>query len=102
MDNKSKDKGSVSIDVTSLSHATLVKIIEELKGSNYQELLIKAQKELVERLKRKGYDDKKIACILVANVYGNVKKKLIAQEWAGGLGITKDKFLELIGMKMKK
>lgn len=99
MDNKSKDKGAVSIDVTSLSPATLVEIIEELKDSNYQELLIEARKELVERLKRKGHDNKKIARILVANVYGSVKKKLIAQEWAGGLGITKDEFFELIGMK---
>lgn len=99
MDNKSNSKGTVNIDVKSLSHTTLVEIIEELKGSNYQELLKKARKELIERLKRKGYENKKIATILVANEYGKAKKKLIAHEWAGVLGITKDEFLELIGLR---
>jgi len=96
---KTKGKGVVNIDVKSLSHTTLVEIINELKGGDYPELLKNARKELVERLKLKGFNNRKIAAILVANVYGRTKRKLIAQEWAESLGITKDEFLELIGMK---
>ena len=92
-------KFPVNIEVKSLSHTALVEIIEELKGGNYPELLKNARKELAGRLKLKGFDNKKIAAILVANVYGRVKKRLIAQEWADALGITKDEFLQLIGMK---
>lgn len=96
---KSKSKGAVKIDVKTFSHENLVKIIEELKGSDYPELLNDVRTELVGRLKRKGFDNKKIASILVANVYGKVKKKLIAEEWAPALGITKEEMLKLIGMK---
>lgn len=96
MGNKLKGKGGVSIDVKSLSHTNLVEVIKQLRGSDYPELLRSAQKELVERLKRKGFDNKKIANILVANVYGTAKKRLIAEEWANALGITKKEFIELI------
>ena len=100
MEGKSKDRGgTINIDVKSLSHTSLVEVIKELRGSNYPELLKKAQKELVERLKRKGFDNKKIAAILVANVYGSAKKRLITEEWADALGITKDEFLKVIGKK---
>ncbi|MBI5560016.1 MAG: hypothetical protein HY883_01925 [Deltaproteobacteria bacterium] len=96
---RKEDKSGINIDVKSLSHASLVEVIKELRGSNYPGLLRKAQKELVERLKRKGIDNKKIAAILIANVYGTAKKKLIAEEWAEALGVTKEKFLELIGKR---
>lgn len=99
MENKPKGKGGISIDVKSLSHINLVTVIQELRGSNYPELLKTARKELVERLKRKGFDNKKIAAILVANVYGVAKKKLIAEEWADAMEITKKEFLELIGRR---
>ena len=99
MENKSKGKSGLNIDVKSLSHISLVEVIQKLKGSNYPELLRLAQKELVERLKRKGFDNKKIATILVANEYGIAKKKLIAEEWADVIGITKKEFLELIGKR---
>lgn len=98
MENKPKGKCGINIDVQSLSHTSLVEVIQKLKGSNYPELLRLAQKELVERLKRiKGFDNKKIATILVANEYGVAKKKLIAEEWADAIGITRKEFLELIG-----
>ncbi|HHT9104895.1 MAG TPA: hypothetical protein ACFYD7_03385 [Candidatus Wujingus californicus] len=101
MENKLKGKGGLNIDVKSLSHTSLVEVIKKLKGSNYPELLRLAQKELVERLKleRKGIDNKKIATILVANEYGVAKKKLIAEEWADAIGITRKEFLELIGKR---
>ncbi len=93
------NKGSLHIDVKSLSHTNLVKIIEELKYSDYQELLDKARYELIERLKRKGFDNRKIATILVANVYGRRKKRLIAQDWADALELTVEEFLNFIGMR---
>lgn len=89
MADKLDRKDAVDIDVTSLSHSNLVKIITELKDSDCSALHKKAQKELAERLKRKGHDNREIARMLVANEYGKGKRKLIAQEWAGALGITK-------------
>ena len=97
MGNKPKGEGGISIDVKSLSHINLVTVIQKLRGSSHPELLKAAQKELVDRLKRKGFDNNKIAAILVANEYGVAKKKLIAEEWADVMGITKKEFLELIG-----
>ena len=99
MENKPKVKCGINIDVQSLSHTSLVEVIQKLKGSNYPELLRLAQKELVERLKRKGFDNKKIATILVANEYGVAKKKMIAEEWVDAIGITRKEFLELIGKR---
>ena len=96
---KIKGKGSVNIDVKSLSHESLVKVIAELKDSDYQGLRNSAMKELVARFRCKGAANAKIAKILVANEYGQAKKRLIANDWADALGITKEDFLRLIGMK---
>lgn len=102
MEDDPKAEGDINIDVKSLSHANLVEIIQELKGSNYPNLLRKAQRELVERLKGKGYDNQKVATLLATNVYGVTKKKEIAKEWAEALDITKEEFLKLIGISGKK
>lgn len=102
MEDDPKAEGEISIDVKSLSHTNLVEIIQELKGSKYQELLRKAQKELVERLKKKGFNSQKIAVLLTTNVYGVTKKKAIAEEWAEALGIAKGEFLRLVGIIGKK
>lgn len=98
MEDDPKAEGEISIDVKSLSHTGLVEIIQGLKGSKYPELLRIAQKKLVERLKKKGFNNQKIAVLLTTNVYGLAKKKAIAKEWADGLGITKEEFLQLIGI----
>jgi broad-specificity NMP kinase len=98
VENKSEGEEGISIDIRSLSHANLVEIIQELKGSKYPELLQKAQKELVERLKKKGFNNQKIVTLLTTNVYGVTKKKTIAKEWADALGITKEEFIRLIGI----
>ncbi len=92
-------KGSIQIEVKSLSHKSLVKIIEQLKDSAHRELLQKARCELVARLRQKGFGNGKIASILIANVYGKLKKRSIAKDWAGSLGLTVEEFLELIGMR---
>ena len=102
MENKPEGEEDISIDIKSLSHVNLVEIIQELKGSKYSDLLGKAQKELVERLKKKGFNNQKIATLLTTNVYGVTKKKAIAKEWADPLGITKEEFLKLIGITGKK
>lgn len=102
MENKPEGNGGINIDVKSLSHTGLVEIIQELKGSKYPELLRMAQKELVERLKKKGFNNQKIAVLLTTNVYGLAKKKAIAKEWADALGLTKEEFLQLIGIIGKK
>lgn len=57
----------------------------------------KAQKELVRRLKEKGFGNKQIAMILISNIYGERKRLSIAKEWAGSLGISLEEFLKLIG-----
>lgn len=93
---KNEPKVGINIDVKSLSHTNLVTVIQELRSSNYPELLKMARNELIERLKRKGFSNKKISKILVANEYGMAKKKSVAKEWAELLGITKKEFLELI------
>lgn len=94
-----KQAGFLNIDVSTLSHQSLVEIIKALKDSPYVSLRKKAQKELVKRLKEKGFDDKRIAMLLVSNIYGVRKRLLIAKEWADALGISKDEFLRLIGAK---
>lgn len=98
MENKPEGEENISIDIESLSHTNLVAIIQELKGSKYTELLRKARKELVERLKKKGFNNQKIATLLTTNVYGVTKKKAIAKEWADALCLTKEEFLKLTGI----
>lgn len=85
------------IDVTSLSHENLVEIIKQLEDSKYVMVRRKAQKELVKRLKEKGFKNKQIAMILISNVYGERKRLSIAKEWAGALEISLEEFLKLIG-----
>jgi len=99
MESKPKEKGGISIDVKLLSHTNLVEVIQKLRGSEYPELLQMAQKELVDRLKQKGFNNQKIATLLTTNVYGTAKKRAIAEEWANALGVTKKEFLRLIGKR---
>lgn len=87
----------LNIDVSSLSHENLVEVIKQLEGSRYIAVRKKAQRELVKRLKNKGFGNKKIAMILTSNVYGIRKRIAIAKEWADALEISIKEFLELIG-----
>jgi len=84
------------IDVTSLSHENLVEIIKQLENSKYVMIRKKAQKELVKRLKEKGFKNKQIAMILISNVYGERKRLSIAKDWAGALEISLEEFLKFI------
>ena len=97
MNTKNEDEDFFSMDVSSLSHENLVEIIEQLKDSAYVTVRKKAQKELVKRLKKKGFDNKRIATILTNNVYGIRKRLAIAKEWAEALEISKDEIMKLIG-----
>lgn len=97
MNTKNEDDNFFSIDVSSLSHQNLVNIIKQLEGSDYVMVRMKAQKELVKRLKKEGFDNKGIAIILTNNVYGIRKRLAIAKEWAEALEISKDEFMKLIG-----
>lgn len=94
-----KNEESLSVELSSLSHSNLVELIGFLENSPYSVLRKKAQKELVRRLKEKGFDNKSIAKLLVSNVYGRREKILIAKEWAEALEISSDAFLKLIGGK---
>lgn len=85
------------IDVSSLSHENLVEIIKQLENSKYAMVRKKAQKELIMRLKERGFSNKRIASILVSNVYGKKKRIAIAKEWAEALEISNEEFLRLIG-----
>ncbi len=85
------------VDISSLSNQNLVDIIKQLEDSAYVTVRKKAQKELVNRLKEKGFSNKKIATILTSNVYGIKKRLLIAKEWAEALEISIEEFLRLIG-----
>ena len=91
-----KDK-EFDVDVSTLSPEGLVDLIKQLEGSRYVKLRQKAQKELVSRLKEKGFTVRQIALLLVTNVYGVARKHAIAREWAEALGISRDEFLRLIG-----
>lgn len=93
--NKGKEE-ALSIDVATLSHPNLVEIIKQLEDSPYIALRKKAQKELVRRLKENGFDNRRIAMLLVSNVYGVRKRSSIAKEWADALGISRNEFLKAI------
>ena len=69
----------------------------QLEDSKYVMLRRKAQKELVKRLKDKGFNNKQIAMTLIGNVYGERKRLSIAKEWAGALEISFEEFVKLIG-----
>lgn len=92
-----KDKNDfLNIDVLSLSNESLVEVIKELKDSVYITVRKKAQKELVRRLKEKGFDNKRIVKILTTNLYGTRKRLAIAKEWAEALEISEEEFIKLI------
>lgn len=86
-----------TIDVSSLSNEGLVEVIKQLEDSAYITVRKKIQKELVKRLKEKGFKNKQIAMILTSNVYGLRKRLSIAKEWADALEISVDEFLKFIG-----
>ena len=92
-----KENNFLDVDIFSLSHENLVDIIKQLKNGQHNAVKIKAQKELIKRLKDKGFSNKKIAMILTANVYGIRKRLLIAKEWAEALEISEKEFMRLIG-----
>lgn len=94
---KDKNNDFLNIDVSSLSNQNLVDTIKQLEDSAYVSVRKKAQKELVKRLKEKGFSNKRIATILTSNVYGIKKRLLIAKEWAEALEISIEEFLRLIG-----
>jgi len=90
---KNKNKDFLNIDISLFSHESLVEVIKQLENSGHVALRKKAQRELVRRLKDKGFSNKKIAMILISNVYGKRKRLAIAREWAEALGISKEEFL---------
>lgn len=92
-----EDEDFLDIDVSSLSHENLVEVIKQLKDSTYVLVRKKAQKELVKRLKDKGFSNKRIAMLLTSNVYGTRKRLDIAKEWAEALDISVKEFMKLIG-----
>jgi hypothetical protein len=66
-------------------------------GKPHLGLRKRAQKELVERLRKQGFKLQRIAVLLTTNVYGVAKKRDIAKEWADALGVTPNEFMQLIG-----
>ncbi len=95
--NKKNGNNFFTIDVSSLSNESLVAIIKQLENSAYITVRKKVQKELVRRLKEKGFNNKRIAAILTSNVYGIRKRLAIAKEWADALEISTAEFLRFIG-----
>ncbi len=91
------EASGIDVDLNSLSPEGLVDLIQQLEGSRHLELRKRAQKELVDRLKKEGFTSQKIAVLLTTNVYGMAKKKAIAKEWADALGVTPKEFLRFIG-----
>ena len=91
------EESGLNADLFSLSPKGLVDLIQQLEGSRHLGLRKRAQKELVDRLKKQGFTNQRIAVLLTTNVYGIAKKRAIATEWADALGITDKEFLKLIG-----
>ena len=91
------EASGIDVDLNSLSPEGLVDLIQQLEESRHLGLRKRAQKELVDRLKKQGFTSQKIAVLLTTNVYGMAKKKAIAKEWADALGVTPKEFLGFIG-----
>ncbi|MBI3811453.1 MAG: hypothetical protein HY283_04520 [Nitrospirae bacterium] len=91
------EKDGLDVDLKSLSSEGLVELIQQLEGSRHHGLRKRAQKELVDRLKGQGFTSQRIAILLTTNVYGVVKKRAIAKEWADALGVTPNELMRLIG-----
>ena len=100
MENKGAEhdeEAGLNVDLNSLSPEGLVDLIRQLEGSRHIGLRKRAQKELVDRLKRQRFAPQRIAILLTTNVYGMTKKRAIAKEWVDALGVTPKEFLEFIG-----
>ncbi|MBI4823167.1 MAG: hypothetical protein HY805_02920 [Nitrospirae bacterium] len=93
---KGEGESFLDVDVSSLSHEHLVEVIKQLEGSAHITLRKKAQKELVKRLKAKGFSNKRIAMLLVSNIYGKRKRLAIIEDWAEALEISENEFIKLI------
>ena len=97
MAEQNDEESGLDVDLKSLSPEGLVELIQQLEGSRHLGLRKRAQKELVNRLRRQGSSTQRIASLLTTNVYGVVKKRAIAKEWADALGVTPNEFMRLIG-----
>jgi len=94
---ETNEESGLDVDLKSLSPEGLVELIQQLEGSRHHVLRKRAQKELVDRLKKQGFTIQKIAALLTTNVYGVATKRAIAKEWADALGLTPNEFMQLIG-----
>lgn len=83
-----------NVDVGTCSPAQLVELCHQLRGSQYQSQLREAQKELIRRVRDRGYSDQEIVNLLILSLPKEGRKSL-ANEWAAAMDITEEKFKSL-------
>lgn len=89
------DKEWLSIDRKSYSPSQLVELIEQLEGGQHDSLRLDVMRELIERLREKGFTDQGIIEELLRGVGGGRKRDSIAKEWAPAFGLSPRDFKRL-------
>ena len=83
------------IDPKSCSHAQLAEYIEQLEDSNHDLLRRLLQRELIDRLNKKGCTDARVIMLLVQGVVEGTRRAKIAKGWASAFGITERVFMRI-------
>lgn len=80
------------IDVKSCSHDQLVELLQQLEGSEHYEIQLAIRRELVDRLRARGFTDAQIVDRLIWGVGSRAMRNKIARVWAPALGMTMQEF----------
>lgn len=83
------------VNIQSLSPAQLVELIRKLENGNYPEIVLKARKELVRRLRNRGVTNRVIVKTILSNIAGKRARERVAKKWESVLGINKKEIMRI-------
>lgn len=84
------------IDPKSCTHIQLAEYIEQLEDGRHDGLRIQLQRELIDRLKKKGLTNAHIIELLVQGVAKTTMRDKIAKGWSSAFGLTETEFKRIV------
>lgn len=80
------------VDVKSLSEREIAKLLRELRGGEYPEVVLDLQREVIRRASREGMTREEIIRKLTQNVPRGTALDNVAREWNRVLGVSVEEF----------
>lgn len=87
------------VDVKSLSEKEIAKLLRELRGAEYPEVVLDLQREVIRRASREGMTREEIIRKLAEHVPRGRGLDNVAREWNGVLGVSVEEFKRIADAK---